>query len=105
MLDEIGGNVGVEGAKDIFLDVERLDEGIEDRALDWLGGGARRTLWGTGVVVGGCWMGSAGVERSAVEPFERGWGGEEEGKGGEGYQDARGTHVGQWGWLDDGYGG
>lgn len=88
VLDEVRGDVGVEGAEDVLVNVEALDEGVEDSALNRFGGGAGRTLRGAGVVVGGCWMGGAGVERSAVEPLKGGGSGEEEGKGGEGYEEA-----------------
>lgn len=38
VLDQVFGDVGVEGADDVFLDVEGVDEGGEDLALHGFGG-------------------------------------------------------------------
>ena len=51
VLDQIFGDVGVEGAEDIFLEVEGVDEALEDLALDRL----RCEAWGA---VGFCGVGT-----------------------------------------------
>ena len=51
MLDQVEGNVLVESANGVFLDVELVDEAVEDLALDVLGRGVSGAVTGVGAGV------------------------------------------------------
>ena len=52
MLDQVEGDVLVESANDVFLDVELVDEAVEDLALDVLGRGVSGAVAGVGTPLG-----------------------------------------------------
>ena len=60
VLGQVEGDVRVEGADDVFFDVERVDEAVEDLALDVFG----RGVAGAVALVG---AGAFGVEGAGVE--------------------------------------
>ena len=60
VLGQVEGDVRVEGADDVFFDVERVDEAVEDLALDVFG----RGVAGAVAFVG---AGAFGVEGAGVE--------------------------------------
>ncbi len=71
MLGQVEGDVLVEGANDVFFDVELVDEAVEDLPLDVFGRRVPGAVAGVGADVG---------EGTGVET----WDGEsEEGEGGE----------------------
>ena len=72
MLDQIEGDVLVESANDIFLDVELVDEAVEDLALDVLGRGVSGAVAGVGTPLGQ----GAGVKSWSSESEEGGERGE-----------------------------
>jgi len=75
VLDQVYGNVRVEGAKDVLVDVKGVDEAVEDLALDGFWCVARRAIRFRDVGT----RDRVGVfvvtlrEGSAVEPFEWRW--------------------------------
>ena len=91
MLDQIGVDVSVEGAGDILLDIEGIDEGVEDGALLLFSSGPRRAIGERGVR-GRRIAGTSG-KIGASEPFDRSWRGKDEGEGGDGGQKDRELHF------------
>lgn len=73
MLGQIERNVLVKGAKDIFLDVELVDEAVEDLALDVFGRRDTRAVGHVGTLAFGSV--GAGIEARCRESEQGGEGG------------------------------
>ena len=77
MLDQVEGDVLVESANGVFLDVELVDEAVEDLTLDVLGRGVSGAVAGVGAGAGR----GAGVKiwsRDSEEGGKRGEGSEKD---------------------------